>query len=128
MAERPKYPANAMEQTRYLITEGKVMYFSNMYVGNPDRIGILAELAETPEFLAQYPDHHVFAIDEEIIVATPRPGGETGDQELEAARAALRGVLDKRGITEWNCALIQTGRRREIRVSGDITFTLSSIP
>lgn len=126
MVERPMYPPNAMEQTRYLKTEGKVMYFSNMYMGNPDLIGKLAELAETPEFLAQYPDHHVFAIDEEIIGATPRPGGETDDQELEAAKAVLKRVLLEREITKWNCALIQTGRKREITLEGGIT--LSSIP
>lgn len=124
MVERPRMPTDPMKAIYQLEHIGKVAYHPNMYSGNPDLIGKLAELAETPEFLAQYPDHHVFAIDEDIIVATPQEANNL--EECEAGIAARRRVLDERGVSEWNCAVIQTGRRKEIKLAGGIT--LSSFP
>jgi len=118
MVERPKFPKNLTEASKMRREVGKVSYFLDMYVGNPDYIGKLAELAETPQFVAQYPDHHVVAIDEEILGATPR-SRENDDQEqkYKTADDALNRVFDERGITKWNCAVIQTGPRRAIRLA-----------
>lgn len=127
MAERlpPMYPPNAIEEFRYLMREGNVTYIYTMYAGDPNLIWKLAELAETPEFLAQYPNHHVCAIGEEVIAAMPLECADL--EEWETNQAAYEGALLERGFTQWNCAVITT-RRRGIAPDGGILLVPSLDP
>lgn len=119
-----KFPRN----TEDFLTErvGKVSYHPNLYVGTFDGIISLADLAETPEFQAQYPNHNVFAVDDEILGSTLRLRELNNSQQNREAKALLEKVLNERDIATWNCAFIQTGPRRVIKMSPKVRFNPQS--
>lgn len=86
-----------------------IFVYEDLYRGTPEDLAALVVLSQTPEFQEQYPDHAVFADRAEIVGARRRNPDPENITKYFIESSQLIKALNERGITTFDCALIQTG-------------------
>lgn len=116
--ECPKSPGESPEYG--FLRTGNVRYQPNFYKGSKEDLAALAALSSTREFQEKYPNHTVVAVGRDIIGFydnkdfDPVNSDDPGIRRVQDAMFAIFRETTLRGITTWNCAIIQTGPERII--------------